>query len=190
MSKITKTRADEILAKYMVGVPYLQHSYAVGAIMRKLATKLEPGSEEFWECVGLLHDLDEEHCDWKNNPAVHGSTSVEILIKEGIEDPVLFEAIKAHNPLCGKKAKTKLEYAILAADPMSGFCKAVAQIYPDKKINSVKPKSVRKRFGEARFAAGANRMYMESIEFTGMDFNEFVDLSLEAMCEISDKIGL
>lgn len=36
------------------------------------------------------------------------------------------------------KAKTKIQYALLAADPMSGFLKAVAQIYPDKKIASVK----------------------------------------------------
>ena len=38
----------------------------------------------------------------------------------------------AHNPKCGVKAKTNLQYAVLAADPMSGFVKAVAQIYPDK----------------------------------------------------------
>jgi predicted hydrolase (HD superfamily) len=106
--------------------------------MKGLAKRLAPGEEEFWGIVGLLHDLDEEHCDWKNNPAVHGPTSVEILKKEGIEEPVLFDAIKAHNPKCGMKAKTKLQYAVLAADPMSGFVKAVAQIYPDKKIASVK----------------------------------------------------
>ena len=35
------------------------------------------------------------------------------------------------------KAKTDLQYAVLAADPMSGFVKAVAQIYPDKKIGIV-----------------------------------------------------
>ena len=47
---------------------------------------------------------------------------------------------------------------------MSGFIKAIAQIYPDKKVSSVKSKSVLKRFKETRFAAGANREYMISIE--------------------------
>ena len=56
---------------------------------------------------------------------------MEILKKEGIDDPVLFDAICAHNPESGVKAKTKLQYAILASDPMSGFLKAIAQIYPD-----------------------------------------------------------
>ena len=41
------------------------------------------------------------------------TTSVEILKKEGVEDPVLFDAICAHNPESGVKAKTKLQYAIL-----------------------------------------------------------------------------
>ena len=40
----------------------------------------------------------------------------------------------------GVKAKTKIQYALLAADPMSGFLKAVAQIYPDKKDRKCKKK--------------------------------------------------
>ena len=126
------------------------------SIMRGLAKRLAPDEVEYWGIVGLLHDLDEEQCDWRNDMSVHGPTSVEILKKEGIEDKVLFDAICAHNPKSGVKAKTKLQYAILSADPMSGFVKAVAQIYPDKKIASVKHKSVMKRFNEHRFAAGAN----------------------------------
>ena len=187
---MNREQAHDILKKYMEGEAYLQHSYAVEAIMRGLAKRLAPEEEEFWGIVGLLHDLDEEQCDWRNHPEVHGPTSVEILKKEGIEDPVLFDAIKAHNPKCGMKAKTKLQYAVLAADPMSGFIKAVAQIYPDKKIASVKPKSIRKRFNELRFAAGANRDYMEAIEFTGLRLEDLMDIGLEEMREIADQIGL
>lgn len=70
------------------------------------------------------------------------------------------------------------------------FLKAVAQIYPDKKIASVKRKSVIKRFNEARFAKGANRDYMESIEFTGLMLEDLIDIGLEEMCAISDELGL
>ena len=87
-------------------------------------------------------------------------------------------------------AKTTLQYAILAADPMSGFVKAVAQIYPDKKIASVKHKSVMKRFNELRFAKGANRDYMEAIEFTGLSLDDLIDVALEEMGFIADKLGL
>ena len=140
--------------------------------------------------AAYMHDLDEEQCDWEHDLSVHGPTSVEILKKEGIDDPVLFGAICAHNPKSGVKAKTKIQYALLAADPMSGFLKAVAQIYPDKKIASVKRKSVIKRFNEARFAKGANRDYMESIEFTGLMLEDLIDIGLEEMCAISDELGL
>jgi len=187
---MTRNQAHDILMKYMKGEAYIQHSYAVEAIMKGLAKRLAPEEEEFWGIVGLLHDLDEEQCDWRNHPEVHGPTSVEILKKEGIEDKVLFDAICAHNPKCGMKAKTTLQYAVLAADPMSGFVKAVAQIYPDKKVASVKPKSIRKRFNELRFAAGANRDYMEAIEFTGLRLEDLMDIALEEMRAISDILGL
>jgi len=187
---MNREQAHDILMKYMEGEAYIQHSYAVEAIMKGLARRLAPEEEEFWGIVGLLHDLDEEQCDWKNHPEVHGPTSVEILKKEGIEDKILFDAICAHNPKSGVKAKTTLQYAVLAADPMSGFVKAVAQIYPDKKIASVKPKSIRKRFNELRFAAGANRDYMEAIEFTGLKLEDLMDVALEEMRAISDVLGL
>lgn len=188
--RITRERGYEILTSYMKGERYLQHSLAVEAIMKGLAKRLAPGEEEYWGTIGLLHDLDEEHCDWEHDLTVHGPTSVEILKKEGVDDQEMFDAICAHNPKSGVKAKTTLQYAILAADPMSGFCKAVAQIYPDKKIASVKPKSVMKRFNEGRFAAGANRDYMESIEYTKISLNEFIDIALKEMCAISDELGL
>ena len=187
---MNREQAHEILMKYMKGENYITHSYAVEAIMKGLAKRLAPGEEEYWGIVGLLHDLDEEQCDWQNDISVHGPTSVEILKKEGIDDKVLFDAIKAHNPKCGMKAKTKLQYAVLAADPMSGFVKAVAQIYPDKKIASVKHKSVMKRFNEMRFAAGANRDYMEASEFTGLSLDDLIDVALEEMGAISDVLGL
>lgn len=187
---MNREQAHEILLKYMKGQRYIEHSYAVEAIMKGLAKKLAPDQVEYWGIVGLLHDLDEEQCDWEHDLSVHGSTSVEILKKEGIDDQVLFDAICAHNPKSGVKAKTTIQYAVLAADPMSGFCKAVAQIYPDKKIASVKHKSVMKRFNEMRFAAGANRDYMEAIEFTGLSLDDLIDVALEEMGAISDVLGL
>ena len=181
MEHINREKAYEILTKYMVGQNYIDHSLAVEAIMKKLAEKLAPDEVEFWGICGLLHDLDEEHCDWTNHPETHGPTSVEILKKEGVNDEILFNAIMAHNPDSSKKAETTIEHAIIAADPMSGFIKAIAQIYPDKKVSSVKPKSVTKRFKETRFAAGANREYMMHIERCKIPYAEFAEMALDAM---------
>jgi predicted hydrolase (HD superfamily) len=158
--------------------------------MRGLAEKLAPEDVEYWGICGLLHDLDEETAPWRDDFGTHGPTSAKILRDEGFGDPVMENAIMSHNPACGKNPETTLEYALIAADPMSGFLKAIAQIYPDKKIASVKHKSVNKRFKETRFAAGANRQYMSLISKTGMDWDEFVDISLASMVKIADEIGL
>ena len=156
-AKLTREQANDLLHKYVKGEHYIVHCYAVEAIMRGLAKRLAPDDVEYWGICGLLHDLDEETCPWREDMATHGPTSAKILRDEGFGDPVMENAIMAHNPVCGKNPETTLEYALIAADPMSGFIKAVAQIYPDKKVASVKHKSVNKRFKETRFAAGANR---------------------------------
>jgi len=191
--RITREQANELLHKYVKGEHYITHCYAVEAIMKGLAKRLAPDDVEYWGCIGMLHDLDEEtepFAPARTDMTVHGKLSGEILRKEGFDDEVMINAIMAHNPACGKNPETTLEYALIAADPMSGFVKAVAQIYPDKKLASVKHKSVAKRYKESRFAAGANRQYMMLIEKTGITWDEFIDIALESMLEIADEIGL
>ena len=189
-AKLTREQANDLLHKYVKGENYITHSYAVEAIMRGLAKRLAPDDVEYWGICGLLHDLDEETAPWRDDFGTHGPTSAKILQEEGYGDSVMENAIMAHNPACGKQPETTLEYALIAADPMSGFVKAIAQIYPDKKVASVKHKSVNKRFKETRFAAGANRQYMSLIEKTGISWDEFIDIALESMTEIADQIGL
>ena len=189
-AKLTREQANDLLHKYVKGENYITHSYAVEAIMRGLAKRLAPDDVEYWGICGLLHDLDEETAPWRDDFGTHGPTSAKILQEEGYGDPVMENAIMAHNPACGKQPETTLEYALIAADPMSGFVKAIAPIYPDKKVAGVKHKSVNKRFKEPRFAAGANRQYMSLIEKTGISWDEFIDIALESMTEIADQIGL
>ena len=79
-----------------------------------------------------------------------------------------------------------MEKAIYAVDPTTGFITAIAKSYPDKKLTSVKTKSVIKRMKEKRFAANANRDAMRAIELTGIGFDEFAEISLNAMQNIAD----
>ena len=68
---MTRDQAYEILSKYMKGEHYITHSLAVEAIMRGLAKLLAPDDVEYWGIEGLLHDLDEEQCDWHHDLSVH-----------------------------------------------------------------------------------------------------------------------
>ena len=62
--------------------------------------------------------------------------------------------------------------------------------YPDKKLASVKPKSVVKRMKEKKFAASVRRENIMECEQIGIPLPEFVQLSLGAMQGISDRLGL
>lgn len=179
-----REQALEILQKYVKNDFYIQHSKAVEAIMKALAKQLDPDNIELWGIAGLLHDLDEECCDWQHDMRLHGPKSVELLRKENFGNETLYHAILAHNPQNGYQAKTNIEYALLASDPMSGFIMAIAKGYPDKKLKSVKVSSILKRFKEERYARGASRPYMQQITKTGIDLETFATLALEALCEI------
>ncbi|MCF0143534.1 MAG: phosphohydrolase [Firmicutes bacterium] len=188
---MTRQEAWELLTEYNKEEFHLEHAEILEKTMMYFAKELGYGDEaEFWGQVGLLHDLDEETCPWREDLSTHGPTSARMLKEAGWDDDVLCNAIMSHNPICGKNPETTLEFAIIAADPMSGFIKAIAQIYPDKKVASVKHKSVSKRFKESRFAAGANRQYMMEIEKTGISFDEFIDIALESMCSVAEATGL
>lgn len=185
-----REQADALLHQYVKTEHIIPHSYAVEAVMRALAKRIAPDKVEEWGAAGLLHDLDEDEVDWRSDMSTHGPRSVEILKEHGFGNQEMYEAILAHNPENGKRARTDFEIALLAADPITGFIKAIAQVYPDKRVKSVKVKSIVKRMKETRFAAGANRNAMMAIEDIGIPFPEFAELALNAMCEIDDVLEL
>lgn len=182
--------ALEMLNSYVTTPHIIRHSYAVEAVMRALAARLEPDQIELWGLAGLLHDLDNDLVDWRSDLSLHGPKTVAILQEKGLGNEALYHAILAHNPANGSKIETAFDRAIYAADPITGFINAITLVYPDKKIRSVKVKSIIKRMDEVRFAAGANREAMRSIERLGIPFPDFAELSLKAMSDIADILEL
>ena len=147
--------------------------------------------EEFWAMAGLLHDADFD--ETYKDPVRHGTRSIEILNEEApgeVPDAIL-RAIKAHNPEhTGVEPQTKMEYALLAADAISGLIVAMALILPSKKLADVKPESVGKRFKEKDFARNCNRENMLYCEKVGIPKERFFEIALDALQGISDEIGL
>lgn len=187
---IDRDTAVALLNKYITTEHIKTHSFAVEAVMRALAKRLSPEDVDLWGIAGLLHDLDNDLVDWKSDMSLHGKRTVEILRELNFGNEAMYNAILAHNPATGKKVETVFENALYSGDPITGFINAITLVYPDKKIASVKVKSIVKRMGETRFAAGANREAMWAIENTGIEFEDFAKLSLDAMKEISDVLGL
>jgi putative nucleotidyltransferase with HDIG domain len=160
------------------------HMLATESVMRALAERFGEDPER-WALAGLVHDLD--YRETVDDFPRHGYVSAEILREKGVDEDIL-DAIVAH---AGHRERvTLLDKALYAADPVTGLVVAAALIRPEKKLELVKLKSLKKRFKEKQFARGANREQIQSCEEFGMSLDEFLELSLNAMVKVAREIGL
>ena len=183
------TRGDAIglLNQYIKNERMLNHCYAAEAVMRALARRLGK-DEEKWGIAGLLHDLDLEITN--ADLSIH-TRETEKILKANSVDPEIIDAIKMHNEEAwGMKRDTVFHHALAAGETVTGMIVAAALVYPDKKLASVKAKSVTKRMKEKAFAASVNRDTIMESERLGLPLDEFVEICLQAMKEISDQLGL
>jgi len=184
---MNREEAKGLLKKYVRNEKMLYHSYASEAVMRALAGKLGKDIEK-WGLAGLLHDIDTEITN--ADPKKHALVAEELLRDEGIEEDVL-DAIKMHNEeATGMDRSTEFQHALAAGETITGLIYATALVYPDKKIQDVKVKSVTKRMKQGAFAASVNRDNIRECEKIGLSLNEFTEIALNAMKEIADDIGL
>ncbi len=172
---ITKEKALELLRKHIKRENLIKHCIATGMIMRALAKRLGE-DEDLWEVVGILHDLDVD----ETSPEEHTRVTEEILRDLGAPEEVV-HAIVSHNDLRGIPRETRLDHALAAAENVSGLIVAAALVLPEKSIEKLALKSLKKRFKEKRFASGANRNAIKECEKLGISLDEFLELSLEAM---------
>jgi putative nucleotidyltransferase with HDIG domain len=165
----------------------IKHCLATEAIMRALARRL--GTDvELWGLTGLLHDLDLEQT--RNDQREHARIGAEILKKAGFPEEGV-SAILAHNgEVLGIERHTPLEHALACAETVTGLIVATALVQAEKKLASVKPDSVIKRMKEKRFAQNVNREIIRECENLGLELDDFIRLSLEAMQGIADELGL
>ena len=184
---MSREQAIDLLKKYIKNENMLKHSYASEAVLRALAQKLNE-NEDKWAMAGLLHDIDLEVVN--NDLNVHGMEGSKILTENGI-DPEIVEAVKMHNEKAhGLKRNTSFHYALAAGETITGLIIATTLVYPDKKLQSVKPKSITKRMKEKAFAASVNREVIMECDNIGIPLNEFAEICLGAMKGISDELGL
>lgn len=184
---IARDDALNLLKTHLKNEKLVAHCIATEAIMKKLAEKFEqdPG---VWGISGLLHDLDYENT--MDAPERHGDEAAGILRENGVSEEVI-DVIRKHNAEgLGLRRTTRFEHALTAAETITGLIVATALVYPDKKIASVKPKSVTKRMKTPHFARAVSRERIMECEDAGIPLNEFVALSISAMETIAPEIGL
>ncbi len=164
----------------------VKHMLATEAIMRALAEQLGEDKNE-WGLTGLLHDIDMELTE--GDMSSHSKLGADLVREMGASEAVA-HAILAHNEAHGVPRETKLDKALFCADPLTGLITAAALVRPDKKLASVEANSVRKRFKEKSFAAGANREQIATCSELEIELDEFLELGLKAMQGIAGELGL
>lgn len=187
MQAISRSEAIDMLQRYVKNEKMIAHSLASEAVMRSLAERLGHDPEK-WGLAGLLHDLDVEVTNAE--PTIHG-TQTEELLRNFDVDPEILDAISMHNECsAGKERHTEFQHALAAGETITGLIFATTYVYPDKKLTSVKPKSVVKRMKEKMFAASVKRENIMECEKIGLTIDEFASLAVAAMLPIAAELGL
>lgn len=183
---ISREDALNFLNQHVRNANMIKHCLASEAVLRAIALKLGKDQEE-WGMAGLLHDVDVEitHGDQYR----HGPYAAGML--EGMISAEAIDAIVMHNEVAsGKERTTVFQHALAAGETITGLIMATALVYPDKKLAPVKTKSITKRMKEKAFAASVSRENILECEMIGIPLNDFAELSLLAMQEISAELGL
>jgi putative nucleotidyltransferase with HDIG domain len=175
-----------IVRHYVKNENLVRHMLAVEAGMRYYAQKLG-ADEERWGITGLLHDF-----DWEIHPDMetHPSEGVPLLQEHGVDEDMIAD-IQSHADHTGVPRDTPLRKALAACDELTGLITATALVRPSKSIHDVKVKSVKKKWNNLNFAAGANREEMDAaIEAFGVEKWEHVGNMILAMQGIAEDLGL
>jgi uncharacterized protein len=181
---LPRQQAIDLLRQYIKNERMIFHSLASEAVMRAMAHRLGR-DEDQWAQAGLLHDLDVEITN--ADPYVHGLETARMLTGMGV-DPEVVEAIRLHNELSAGEPRTgEFHHALAAGETITGLIVATSLVYPDKKISSVKPKSVVKRMKEKAFAASVKRENILECELIGIPLEEFAELAIGAMAELEGR---
>jgi putative nucleotidyltransferase with HDIG domain len=178
---LPREQAIDLLRQHIKNERMIFHSLASEAVLRAVAKRLGR-DEDKWGQAGLLHDLDVEITN--ADPYTHGLETARILTAMGLDEEVI-EAIRLHNEMATREPRTtEFHHALAAGETITGLIVATSLVYPDKKISSVKPKSVVKRMKEKAFAASVKRENIMECELIGIPLEEFAEMAINAMAEL------
>lgn len=183
---MTRQDAYALLAEYTQKDALIKHALSVEAAMRAYAKRFGE-DEETWGIVGLLHDFDYEKYPTLDDHPFRGA---EILRQRNFPEEWI-EAILGHAEHTGVPRKTLMAKTLFAVDELCGFITAVAYVRPNKKLNEVRVKSVKKKMKDKAFARQVSREDIRrGAEELGVELDEHIDFVIKAMQGVSDQLGL
>jgi putative nucleotidyltransferase with HDIG domain len=181
----TREQAWETLTRYTQSEALRRHALAVEAAVGAYARKFGE-DEELWRVTALLHDF-----DYERHPTLdqHPQDGAPILREEGYPEEVV-AGVLSHAEHLGLPRDTPLKKTLFACDELAGFIHACGLVRPDG-IDTLEPKSVRKKLKQPSFAAGVNRddVY-KGAEELGVELDEHIAFVTGAMRPVAKQLGL
>lgn len=174
-----REEAWELLKEYNQDEFHLEHAEIVGKTMKYFARELGYGDEEdFWEVVGILHDL-----DFEKYPDQHCIKEQEIMRNRGVDEKIIHAtASHGYGITVDIKPEHEMEKVLYAVDELTGLIGAVVIMRPSKSVQDLEVKSVKKKFKSKGFAAGCSREVIErGAGMLGWTLDELIGQTIEAL---------
>lgn len=183
-----RDEAIALLKEYNDDLALINHAYAVEAVMRYMARKMGyEGEEDTWGIIGLVHDL-----DYEKYPEEHCVKSEVILRERGWPEDYIRAVVSHGWGLCANvKPESDLEKTLYAIDELTGLVTACALVRPSRSVMDLTAKSVKKKWKQRSFAAGANReVIQQGADMLGIDVQELFTDVIMGMRNAAKRIGL
>lgn len=181
-----RSQALMLVQEFVKSPNLINHMLAVEAAMAFYARKLNE-DETTWRVTGLLHDF-----DWEIHPTLeeHPMAGAPILRERGVSEEII-QAVLSHADHAGIPRQTNLQKALYACDEITGLVTAVALVRPSRSLYDLTASSVKKKWKDKAFAAGANREEIaRAAEEFGIELWQHTDNVILAMRDIALELGL
>jgi predicted hydrolase (HD superfamily) len=179
--------ADELLRKYNQEPYHLRHAKIVSGVMRYFANEFDPENIDFWEIVGLLHDL-----DFEQFPEQHCAMTGKIMRQLDLNEKLVRAAVSHGYPTCTDiQPENVMEKILYATDELTGLIGAAAIIRPSRSVMDLETPSVMKKFKTPAFAAGCSReVISRGAEMLGWPLEDLVGRTILAMRSLSPAMEI
>lgn len=181
---MTRKEAWTLLTEFNQEAFHLQHAKIVGNVMKWYAQHLGYGDKaEFWEVVGILHDL-----DFEQFPDQHCVKAGEIMREHGKEERII-HGVQSHGYglVIDVEPTHEMEKVLYAVDELTGIIGAAALMRPSKSVQDMEAKSVKKKFKDKGFAAGCSRdVIAKGATMLDWELSDLFEKNLAAMQHTED----
>ncbi len=186
MTMPNRQQAYDLLVEFNKSESLVKHALAVESVMRYMARKLDE-DEEKWGAIGLVHDL-----DYEQFPAQHCQMTEKILRERHWPEDAVHAVVSHGWKLCTDVEPTHpMENVLYAIDELTGLVTAAVLVRPSKNIADLTVKSLKKKWKDKAFAAGANRdVISEGAERVGIELPDLFADVIAGMQDAAAELGL